>query len=169
MLENTMNDSFLLVEDCQYQEPETWTIIKAMERVLSLARDSKLDDVFWESCKNPMAFLTEKLGMTKIQVVILAILIEEGEPLGWRQISRFLDCSRIAIMAYSDEIEGLVSKRWVYHRNHCDFQGSQKRFALCEGVESALLKNMLFVPEKIDGLQIQEFVDKLEKHIEKKF
>ena len=165
MLQNKMNDSFLLAEDCLYQEPKTWTIFTALECVLSLARDSKLDDDFWENCKNPMSFLTEKLGLTKIQVVVLAILIEEDEPLGWRQISSFLNCNRISLMAHSDEIEGLVEKRWVFHRRN-GFDG-HKRFALCEGVVSALQQNKPFVPEKIDGLQIQEFVDMLERHIEK--
>ena len=39
----------------EYKEPDTWTIITALDRVLDLAEDSHLSDEFWEAVKNPSA------------------------------------------------------------------------------------------------------------------
>ena len=36
-----------------FKEPDTWTIITAMNRVLSQSRRSSLSDEFWESIQTP--------------------------------------------------------------------------------------------------------------------
>ena len=153
--------------EIEFEEPETWTIITALNRVLELAEDSELSPHFWESCKNPMEFLTKELGMTKIQVVLLAVLIETGEPMSWHGIGRFLDCSRLSIMVYTDEIEEMIAKGWVIRRAARDLGRAFEGFALTRGVVTALRHNKPFVPEKIDGLQIQELVDRMESRLSK--
>ena len=151
--------------EIEFEEPKSWTIITALDRVLELAKDSELSPSFWESCKNPLEFLTKELGMTKIQVVLLAILIESGEPMSWRGIGRFLDRSRLSIMVYTDEIEGLIAKGWVIRRATRELGRAYEGFALTRGVVTALRHNKPFVPEKIDGLQIQELVDRMESRL----
>lgn len=148
----------------EYKEPETWTIISALDRVQSLAEDSKLSEEFWKSCERPLAFLVAELRLTGIQVVVLSILVETGETLSWKRIANYLDCSRLSVMTYSEEIDGLVAKRWVM-RKECEFQRGIKGFALVPGVVTALRHNKPFVPERLEGLDIQQFVDKLEKHV----
>ena len=64
---NEMKDDF--------KEPETWTIITALDRILDKAEDSRLSDEFWASVKNPLAFLRQELGLTDIQIVVLAIIV----------------------------------------------------------------------------------------------
>ena len=66
-------------EETEYKEPDTWTIITAMNRVLEFSEDSRLSDEFWEKCKNPLNYLRQELGLTNIQIVVLAIMIEAGE------------------------------------------------------------------------------------------
>ena len=105
--------------------------------------------------------------MTKIQVVVLAILVEAGEAMSWRKIGKFLNCSRLSIMVYSEEIEELITKRWLIRRGSHEIGGYYEGFALAYGVVTALRHNTPFVPEKIDGLELQEFVDRLEKHLDK--
>ena len=100
----------------EYKEPDTWTIITALDRVLDLAEDSHLSDEFWEAVKNPSAFLRKELGMTNMQIVALAMLIEAGESLSWRKMGNFVGCSRLSMMVYSEEIEELVTKRWAIRR-----------------------------------------------------
>lgn len=151
----------------KFKEPKSWDIITALDRVLDLARDSELSDEFWKECKNPLAFLTKKLGMTKMQVVVLAILIEAGEPLSWRGIGEFLNCSRLSVMVYTEEIEELVKKRWVVRKGAREPGGFFEGFALVHGVVTALRHNKPYVPEKIDGLDIQNFVDRLENYVDK--
>ena len=151
----------------EFKEPDTWTIITALDRILDMAQDSQLSDKFWESVKNPLAFLNKELGLTNVQIVVLAMLIEAGEPMSWKSMGNYLGCSRLSIMVYSEEIEELVTKRWAIHKGVHEIGGFFEGIALVRGVVTALRHNKPFVPEKIDGFNEQQFVDKLERHVEK--
>ena len=151
----------------EYKEPDTWTIVTAMNRVLEQAEDSGLSDEFWESVKNPLAFLRQELGLTDMQIVVVAIMIEIGEAVSWKRIGNYLGCTRLSIMVYSEEIEELVAKRWLMHKAVHEFGGRYEGFKLVYGVVTAIRHNKTFVPEKIDGLTEQQFVDKLEQHIDR--
>lgn len=146
---------------------KSWTIISALNRILEQAEDSKLSDEFWESCKAPLTFLNKKLGLTNIQIVVLAILIEDGEAISWKGIARYLNCTRLSIMVYGEEIRELVTRRWLIRRSVEEISGLTNGFALADGVLTAFQHNTTFVPETIDDLSEQEFVDKLERHVEK--
>ena len=158
-LHNKMMDDF--------QDPDTWNIITALNRVLDAARNSHLSDKFFETCRSPLSYLRQKLGLTDMQIVVLAIMVESGEPMSWKGLSKFLGCSRLSVMVYSDDVEELVRKRWILRRGVREIGGFYEGFALARGVVTALRHNTPFVPEKIDGLTEQQFVDKLESHIDK--
>ena len=161
---NMMSD-----EKSEYKEPDTWTIITALNRVLEQARNSELSDEFWQSVKNPLAFLRGELGLTDVQIVVLAMMIEAGEPLSWKKMGNYLHVSRLMMMTYSEEIEELVHKRWLSRSASFELGRNYEGFSLVHGVVTALRHNKPFVPEKIDGLTEQQFVDKLESHIDKNF
>ena len=148
-------------------EPDSWTIVTALNRVLEVAEDSQLSDSFFESCKKSLAYLREQLGLTNIQIVVLAMLVESGEPMSWKGFAHYLGCTRLSIMIYSEEIEELQAKRWIMRKGVHEIGGLYEGFALARGVVTALRHNKTFVPEKIDNLTEQQFVDKLESHVEK--
>ena len=77
------------LEEKEYKEPDNWTIITALNRVLDQSRDSELSDEFWESVKSPLAYLRGELGITDIQIVVMAMLIEAGEPSHGRRWATF--------------------------------------------------------------------------------
>ena len=155
------------MDEPEYKEPDAWTIITALNRVLDQARASELTTEFWESVKNPLAYLRGELGLTDIQIVVLAIMIEAGEPLSWKKMGNFLDVSRLQMMTYSEEIEEMVRKRWFSRSTSFEMGRSYEGFSLTYGVVTALRHNKPFVPEKIDGLSEQQFVDKLESRLDK--
>ena len=157
----------LFEQEDNFQEPKEWTIISALDRVLDRARDSKLSDEFWETCKNPLDYLRQQLELTNIQIVVLAIMIEDGETIVWKDLANFLCISRLSMMVYSDEIEDLVTKRWIYHTTKSHFGNNWQGFHLVYGVVTALRNNQKFIPEKIDGLNTQQFVDKIERRFDK--
>lgn len=100
------------------KEPESWTIITALNRVLTLAEDSELSDEFWNQCKNPLAFLNKELGLTNVQIVALAIMIESGDGISWKGLGNYLGCSRLSVMIYSDEIEGYCRAELLSGKEH---------------------------------------------------
>ena len=169
-MEFEMRQGHMMVdEEPEYKEPDTWTIITALNRVLDQSRDSELTDEFWESVKNPLAFLRGELGLTDIQIVVLAMMIEAGEPLSWKKMGNYLNVSRLMMMTYSEEIEEMVKKRWFARSASFEMGRHYEGFSLVYGVVTALRHNKPFVPEKIDGLTEQQFVDKLESRIDKNF
>ena len=40
--------------DNEYEEPESWTLISALDRVLSVVLEERLSNNFWEKAKNPI-------------------------------------------------------------------------------------------------------------------
>ena len=149
------------------KKPKSWNIINALNWVLVHAEDSELSDWFWKTSQDALDYLNKVLGLTNIQIVVLALLIEAGEPLSWRKLGRYLNLPRLTIMTYSDEIEQLVNKRWLMRRMSRESNGCNDSFTLANGVITALRNNQTFVPEKIDGFDEQEFVDRLESHLDK--
>lgn len=151
--------------DIEEPQPEEWTIITALNNVHKHAKQSELCDLLWRRCEKSLAYLRDKLGLTNIQIVVLAILVESGETETWKSISAYLHCSRLTVMAYAEEMEELLRKRWIVKRVTRGFGGGAQGFELAQGVTSALCRNEAFVPERLDGFTEQEFVDKLEMHI----
>ena len=164
---NDCNNDCVKEEEKSYVEPKEWTIITALDRVLEEARDSELSDEFWSSVKNPMAYLRGRLGLTDVQIVFVAVLAEAGEPLSWREFGNFFHSSRLSIMCYSEEVEELLVKRWIVRRGPNEIDDYFDGFALEHGVVTALRRNETFVPEKLDGFNEQQFMDKLESHLDK--
>lgn len=150
-------------EECMLEETESWTIITALNNVLENARRSQLNKDFYDSCKSSLEFLRTKLGLNDIQIVILAIMVENGDTIRWRHISEYLALSRLSVMTFSDDMEDLVSKRWILH--YYLPERGEHGFHLVHGVVNALCHNETFVPERIEGLSEQEFVEKLQKRI----
>ena len=117
-----MRDGHMRGEEApECRGPDTWTLIAALHRVLDQSRDSELSDEFWESVKNPLAFLRGELGLTDIQIVVMAMMIEAGEPLSWKKMGNYLNVSRLMMMTYSEEIEEMVKKRWFIRKAAREF------------------------------------------------
>ena len=143
----------------------SWTFISAFDRVLELSKDSKLSKSFWKRCAGPLNYLTKELGLTKMQVVFVAVLIEKGMPMSWRDFADFYGCSRISVMVYSDDIEALKSMRWVVGCVRRDYGATCEGFRLAKGVVTALRHNQPFTPESIAGLSLQQFMDMMDRRL----
>ena len=142
-------------------------IIEALDHIQEEARDSKLSDAFWEECKESIDYLGERLNLTRRQVVIVAILSEVGESMSWRQLGKFLGLSRLKTMTLTPDIENLRDKRWIYQCGAQEMNGCFQGFKLVYGVITAFRHNQPFVPEKIEGLSLQAFIDRLVKYVRK--
>ena len=150
----------------KYKKKGRWTIVGALDCVLQLAKNSELCDEFRKTAKTPLAYLRKTLGMTDMQIIVLAFLIECGQPESWRSMGNFLNISRLQMMTYSEEIEELLKKGWFLraasHEDGYLYQG----FKLSYGVVTALRKNKVFVPEKLDGLTLQKFMDRMLHYVQ---
>ena len=100
--------------------------------------------------------------ITAMESVLAAVQdskLEGGKSMSWRKIADYIGCTRMKLMTYSEEVEALVERRWLV--NSCAHEYGEKYmgFALKYGVVTALRHNKVFVPEKIDGMNEQRFMD----------
>lgn len=151
----------------ELERPDDWTIITSINYVLRASAGCGLKNEFWEACREPLDFLNRELGLTDIQIVVLAIMLEEGDAMSWRDIAENLDVTRLTLMTYSDEIEELIKKGWLMRYAARGIGGRSQGFKVVYGVLTALRHNQCFQPPKLDDLKIQEFMDILDSHLDK--
>lgn len=137
-------------------------MLDALDKIHTEAKNSKLSYGFWNTVSDEVEFLSERLGLRELQVVVVAILAEKGRAMSWRQLAGFLGLSRLKFMSYSKDIDDLVEKGWL---RSCAAEEEvnilYEGIALMRGVVTALRKGEKFVPEKLDDLSIQQFVDRM--------
>lgn len=135
------------------------SIVNALDELLDKTRHCELKEEFFVCVKPITDYLESKLDLSPFQQMVVAMLIDAGKPLSWRNFGSFLSCSRLKVMTYTEEMEDLVKKRWIRNAATHDMDGTFEGFALERGVVTACRKNEVFVPRKIKGLTITEFVD----------
>ncbi len=142
-------------------EEREMNIISALDRVVTKAKKSGLRKNFWDKLSKEFAFLCQELEMTPKEVVIVGVLSEIGKTVDWEDISNFLEVSRLKAMSLKEEIKILKEKKWIKHHIMRNFGEKMIGFRLAAGVINALENNQKFIPEKLDGLSEQAFVERL--------
>ena len=149
------------------QKPDKWTIVNALDYVLKMAKGSCLSNELWANLREPLDFLNKELELTDIQIVVLAIMVECGEPRTWNGFGNFLGCTRLSIMVYSEEIEEMLFKGWIERCVIREYGYRKQGFRLASGVVTALRHNQRFVSKSNKDLTLQEFVELIYGHISK--
>lgn len=147
------------------EEARKMSIVEALDEVQERAHRSGLSDEFWKGCSAAVDVLKERLEMTANQVVLLAILCETGSAMSWRQVGEFLGVSRLKAMSMTDDVEDLKRRGWMMSGVARERGGRYEGFKLVYGVVTAMRLNRKFVPEKLDGLTEQAFVDRLKRYM----
>ena len=142
------------------------TMIEALDWVQEHAHKSALSDEFWQENEDVIDFLSVYLRINKNQVILLAVMCEMGEPVSWRDISRFLGVSRLKAMKFTPDLDDLRDKRWIIKCSmHSSSTTFQDGFRLMPGVIKAIRYNEPFKPENLDSMTEQAMVDRLTRYI----
>ena len=144
---------------------EDWNIVKAFNAINDVAPKSQLNKNLFIRCAEAFSFLYDKLGLNPVQCVVIAMLIEEGSTMSFREMGKILGLTRLSMMTYYNDIEELFKMRWLQHRGDSENDGIFDGYALAKGVISAIRENRPFKPEVLECENTQEFVDKVAEHI----
>ena len=144
---------------------DEWNIVKAFNTINDVAPKSQLKKDLFIRCAEAFEYLSEKLGLNPIQCVIIAMLVEKGKPMSFRQMGKALGLTRLSMMTYYNDLEELFRMRWLQHRGAQENDGMYDGYALVRGVVSAIRENRPFKPEVLTCEDTQEFVDKVAEHI----
>ena len=138
---------------------KNYTIITALSKIVDLCEGSRLSEDFWKKAKEPLSFLCKELDLTRMQAIAVAMLVEAGGSMSWNDMAKSLQIRRIQILELSDDIEGLVTKRWArLTKSSYEFNTG---IALVAGVETALRHNECYNPQKYEGLTLDDCVKKI--------
>lgn len=136
------------------------TLLVAVEQVAEVARHSKLDKSIYETAKRPIAYLEERLKLTPQQVVLYTIFMSMfyDDNICLPDIVRFLDILPLKVMELIEDIEVIVSRRFVHART----SDGEKHFRVDGDALKAMRKNIDFVkpaPVCEDEMALFEMID----------
>ena len=122
------------------------SVLEAFENIVDIAKDSNLDEKFYEKAENQIEYAVEKLGLTPIQVVLLALFVDHSEDYRIRisDLSRFIGCRTTRILRLTDDIEVLEKKRYI-RSSRCD---KSIHYRVPTDVLTCLRKNTPYIYEK---------------------
>ncbi len=92
------------------------TMLEAIEKIVDMAEDSKLEDKFLKKAEPYATFIAEKQGITTMQAIFISLFAENdssGRQTCMDDLSRHLDCRNISLLKYHDDIEKLVRGRFL--------------------------------------------------------
>ncbi len=94
------------------------TLLAAVEQIVELSHDSKLEPEFFSKAAKPIKYLADRLELTAEQAVLMSLFIDnsDDEEIELRDLSRHLACSTTRILKYVSDINELVSRDMVRSR-----------------------------------------------------
>lgn len=152
-------------QKCEPIHSDNWTIVDAFNAINEELPKSQLNNELFVKCAEPFVYLHDVLGFNPVQCAIIAMLVENGQPMSFRQFGKILGLSRLSMMTHYNEIEELYNARWLLHRGAKESDGIYAGYGLVKGVVGAIRENKPFVPEILECEDTQTFVDKLSAHI----
>lgn len=145
---------------------DNWTLVDAFNVINEEIAHSKLKKDLFETCAEAFDYLNSKLGFNSMQCVFIAMLIENGKAMSFRQMGRCLGVSRLSIMTHYNSLEELFKARWLMHSGAMEDDGMYEGYRLAHGVVTAVRENRVFKPEELKCKNTQEFVEMLASHVE---
>lgn len=104
-----------------------WTLVSAFDLILENLEDLGQSPQQWIDCLFAANYLKSVLGMSNIQLIVVAMLLNSGKSMSWGMMARHLGISRLKMMTFTDEVEELVSKhRWLYHKGTNELAAATK-------------------------------------------
>ncbi len=94
------------------------TLLTAVEQIVELSHNSKLEPEFFRKAAKPIKYLADKLELTREQVVMMAMFIDNSDDreISLRDLAKQSGCSTTRILKYVKDIKELVSRDMVRER-----------------------------------------------------
>ena len=94
------------------------TLLQAIERVVELAKDSKMSPEFMKKAKTEIQLLAKSYGITERQAVLFCVCMEKGpRRVDYDDLASYLDLNKIGVLSYANDIDALVRRRLLKFRD----------------------------------------------------
>lgn len=142
------------------KEMKDMNLLEAMEHIVALARGSELSDEFYNKADEYICFVAEKLQLSKLQSVMLALFVDKSDNRNIlaSNIAEFLQCTTIQIIKCMNDVDELVRREYILKRE----DERQLSFRVPIDVLEALRNNEAFVVKAKTNLSVSELMMELE-------
>jgi hypothetical protein len=94
------------------------TLLQAIERVVELAKDSKMSPELMKKAKTEIQLLAKSYGITDRQAVLFCVCMEKGpRRVDYDDLASYLDLNKIGVLSYASDIDALVRRRLLKFRD----------------------------------------------------
>ena len=131
------------------------TIMSALEKILNVIEDCELAEGPLSLIKDEFDFLAERLSFTRMQSMVVAMLIDSEMLLETSKMARFMGVKNISMLRFVSEIEELVQRRIAIFKQD-DFDTG---YRISPKALSAFIKNEVFVPDSRKNLGTRKLID----------
>ena len=136
-----------IVKRTKVEQP--MTLLKAIERIVEVSKDSKLSAVAKAKMADEARYLAECYGITERQAILFSICMEKGpRHVDYDDLANHLDVNNIRILCYAEDIDALVRRRLLRYRDAKD----EDSFDIPTPVIKALKHNEAYALPKRTGL-----------------
>ena len=146
------------------KEP-AWTLIGAIEQIVNLAIELKLETPFSEKAHSALTYVSECMSLDEEQALAFALFMEKStDPR--IQISDFSDligCRTVRIISLMAATDRLAQRHliWRPKKENTPF------YSVPMEVVEAVKENRAFEPAPIDNLTVEQLFDRMEKILDR--
>ena len=134
-------------------------LLMALEQIIEKAKGSQLSEEFYSEVDKYVKYLSTKLGLTKEQSVMLAIILNKSceKCLSDSDIGEFVSCSTVRIMRYTNDMDVLEDRGFIrrFRDKRCI------TYRVPSDVFDAFCHNEVYVPKNRTGLSCLDLFDEL--------
>ena len=143
---------------------EQMDLLLAFERIVDLAKDSSLDDEFYQKADVYLGYVSYKLGISKRASTILALFADkcDDDHIQFSDFTEYLKCRILTLLRYTQEIQELVDKEYI-----CQHKDNGLYFSFSFEAMEAFRHNQDLVPRDVSGLTETLLFDEFEDLFDK--
>jgi AAA+ superfamily predicted ATPase len=137
------------------------TLISAFEQIVVLSEESKLDEDFFVAASTYIDYISERLNLSVIQVVLLALFLNQSDDrdIELKDIASYIGLKTISVLKYACELEELEKREYIYSTKSYN---KAKYYHVPYRVIEAFEKNEEYKTADMSGLTCREFIDELD-------
>ena len=142
------------------KETKKMDLLMAIEQIVEKAKDSQLSKEFFRKASKYIKYVSEKLGLTKEQSVMLSLFVNRSDDnrIHISELSTDVKCSTIRILQYMNDIDELEKRELIC----CCRDKSRITYRVPFDVIEALRHDEKYNPKKYTDLTCQELFGILE-------
>lgn len=134
------------------------SVLEAFENIVELAKDSNLNDKFFDNASACIRYASRKLALSPMQTVLLALFVDRSEDnrILISEIASYAGCRTTKILRLSSEIDVLENKHYLRASRSRD----RLSYRVPRAVLNALKENRSYVYTTEPVSDLQSFFDR---------